>query len=38
MDLLISIASEFWHGMAPTTWLLVLGGLISFTLLKKTLF
>lgn len=38
MDLLVSVASELWHAMAPTTWFLVLGLLISFSFLKKTLF
>jgi hypothetical protein len=38
MDLLISVATELWGTMAPTTWFLVLGLLISFSFLKKTLF
>lgn len=38
MDLLISTAIEFWETMAPTTWLLILGLLISFNFLKKALF
>ena len=38
MDLLVSSAFELWDVMAPTTWLLVLGLLIAFHLLKKVLF
>lgn len=38
MDLLISVATELWQTMAPTTWFLVLGLLISFSFLKKALF
>lgn len=38
MDLLISVATDLWQTMAPTTWLLVLGLLISFSFLKKALF
>lgn len=37
MDLLISMTSEFWNSLAPTTWLLLLGLLVSFTFVKKTL-
>ena len=38
MDLLISMATELWATLAPTTWFMVLGLLISINLLKKTLF
>lgn len=38
MDLLVSSVIDFWDALAPTTWLLVLGLLISFNLLKKALF
>jgi len=38
MDLLISTATEFWGTLAPTTWFMVLGLLISLNLLRKTLF
>jgi hypothetical protein len=38
MESLISIATELWNALAPTTWFLVLGLLISLNLLKKTLF
>jgi hypothetical protein len=38
MDVLISMAMELWNSMAPTTWLLLLGLLVSFTYVKKTLF
>lgn len=38
MDLLLSMAVEFWNSLAPTTWLLLLGLLVSYTLVKKTLF
>ncbi len=38
MDLLISMANELWQTMAPTTWFLILGLLISINFLKKTLF
>ena len=37
MDHLILITMEFWNSLAPTTWLLLLGLLISFTFIKKTL-
>jgi hypothetical protein len=37
MDLLISMATELWNSFAPTTWLLLLGLLVSFTFVKKTL-
>ena len=38
MESLISIATEFWNALAPTTWFLVLGLLISLSFLKKVLF
>lgn len=38
MESLLSMATEIWHSLAPTTWLLLLGLLISYSLLKKTLF
>lgn len=38
MDSLISIATQIWEITPPTTWLLVLGVLISLNLLRKTLF
>ena len=38
MDLLISFASELWEATAPTTWLMLLGLLISLNFLRKTLF
>ena len=37
MDLLTSMAVEIWSSLAPTTWFLVLGLLVSFNLIKKTL-
>ncbi len=37
MDFLISMTMGLWNSLAPTTWLLLLGLLVSFTLLKKTL-
>ena len=38
MEPLISIATELWNALAPTTWFLVLGLLISLSFLNKTLF
>jgi hypothetical protein len=38
MDLLFSMATHIWDSLAPTTWLLLLGLLVSYTLVKKTLF
>jgi len=38
MEALISIATEFWNALAPTTWFLVLGLLVSLSFLKKVLF
>ncbi len=35
---LFAIVIDLWHSMAPTTWFLILGVLISLNLLKKTLF
>jgi hypothetical protein len=37
MDLFMSMAVEIWSSLAPTTWFLVLGLLISFNLVRKTL-
>jgi hypothetical protein len=38
MEPMISMAAEFWNALAPTTWFLVLGLLISLSFLKKALF
>ena len=38
MDLLLSVAMNIWNGLVPTTWLLLLGLLGTYTLLRKTLF
>ncbi len=38
MSHIISMASDIWTAMAPTTWILVLGLLVSFNLLRKALF
>jgi hypothetical protein len=38
METLISMATEFRHSLAPTRWLLLLGLLASWTLLRKVLF
>jgi len=37
MDLLISMTMGLWDSLAPTTWLLLLGLLISYTFIRKTL-
>jgi hypothetical protein len=37
MESLVSIVTEFWDTLAPTTWL-ILGLLISLSFLKKALF
>jgi hypothetical protein len=37
MDLLMSMAVKICSSLAPTTWLLVLGLLISFNLVRRTL-
>jgi hypothetical protein len=34
----MSIATELWNSMPPTTWFFVLGLLISFNFLRKALF
>ena len=34
----MSLATELWNTMPPTTWLLVLGALISFNFVRKALF
>ena len=38
MESLISIATEFWNRLTPTTWLQVSGLLISLSFLKTVLF
>ncbi len=38
MDFLISVAVEMWNTLAPTTWLMLLGLLVSFNFLRKALF
>ena len=38
MDLLIAVAVDMWNALAPTTWLMLLGLLVSFNLLRKSLF
>lgn len=38
MDLLMTMITSILDAMAPTTWILVLGTLISFNLLRKALF
>ncbi len=38
MELLIPMAVDFWNALAPITWFLVLGLLISLSFLKKALF
>ena len=38
MDLLMSMAMDFWNSLAPTTWLLLLGLLLSYTFVRKALF
>ena len=35
MDFLISMTMELWNSLAPTTWLLLLGLLVSYTLHQK---
>ena len=37
MELLISMAMELWNSLAPTTWLFLLGILVSFTFIRKAL-
>ena len=37
MDLLLLMTMELWNSLAPTTWLLLLGLLASYTFIKKTL-
>ena len=37
MDILASWMHELWSLMAPTTWLLLLGLLVSYTFVKKAL-
>ena len=37
MNLLISMTTELWNSLAPTTWLLLLGLLVSYTFIRKTL-
>ena len=38
MDLLLSAAAEFWYSMDPTTWLMLLGLLVSINFLRNALF
>ena len=38
MNTLLSIATDIWNSIGPTTWLLAVGLLGSITLLRKTLF
>jgi len=38
MNLLFSMANELWQAMAPSTWFLILGLLVSIDFLKKVLF
>ncbi len=38
MDLIMSTFGGFWMSMEPTTWILVLGLLVAFNLLRKVLF
>ncbi len=38
MDVIFSMAGNIWTALAPTTWILLLGLLIWFNLLRKTLF
>lgn len=37
MNLLLSMTTELWNSLAPTTWLLLLGLLVSYTFIRKTL-
>ncbi len=37
MEQLISIATAWWETLAPTSWMLLLGLLVSIHLLRKTL-
>jgi len=36
MELLISMTMALWNSLAPTTWLLLLGLLVSYTFIRKT--
>ncbi len=38
MSFIMSMANDIWTAMAPTTWILLLGLLVSFNLLRKSLF
>lgn len=38
MEPLVSLLTELWNAMPPTTWLFVLGLLISLNFLRKALF
>ena len=38
MDLLQSFTMNIWNSLAPTTWILLLGLLVSYTFVRKTLF
>ena len=37
MELMLGLFQQFWNFMAPTTWLLLLGILVSFTFVRKAL-
>ena len=38
MDRLLSVTMNIWNGLVPIIWLLLLGLLGSYSLLRKTLF
>lgn len=38
MDLFLSIATTIWGSLAPTTWVMLLGLLVSYTFVRKVLF
>jgi hypothetical protein len=37
MNLLMSMTMDIWNSLAPTTWLMLLALLLSYTFLRKTL-
>ena len=37
MELLHSITTSIWSSLAPTTWVLLLGLLVSYAFVRKTL-
>ena len=37
MEQLISFATEWWNTLVPTSWMLLLGLLVSIHVLRKTL-